>query len=284
MPENSAKNTAKTYKHWKVFELVLATIYASAIVAAMAILHNSEWHTHIMRLLRRSWAVFVAQDVGSTSRGILSGAMEAVLTIVAVAVIVGYLHGFKEFKKHNRETAIIALLALPTVAALVYGPQFAWEVSKAIYIDHEDLSTTRVNLNRREALLVDPKSRDEEIRRLRGVLAKYQNATAPAMGVYPISHDQKSGMPRMEYVLTTNSTRDSVSIEERCDIPISDTSIMPMTKSGTSASSVRINRISPNQIRFDIGFPVWSPASPEWVTIFFAPPVNAMPQCVFGVD
>jgi hypothetical protein len=140
MPENPSEHkAAETFKYWRLFELALAAIYACSICTALVILRDSTWHPHLVRFLGRSWDIFVAQDVGSTSRGFLSAGIEAVVTIIVVAAMICYLHGFAEFRKHIAETAIIALFAIPTVAALVYGTQFAWEVAKAGYQDHESL-------------------------------------------------------------------------------------------------------------------------------------------------
>src|ERR1035441_582409 len=136
MPEN---DKVESFKYWRVFQLGLAAIFAASVGTIITILHNPEWHAQLQRLLGRAWAVFVAQDVGSTNRGFLNGLLEALSSILVVAVMTGYLHWFKEFKKHLMQTAIVALVAVPTVTLIVYGTQYAWEVAKAGYIDHQGL-------------------------------------------------------------------------------------------------------------------------------------------------
>lgn len=74
------------------------------------------------------------------TRGFLNGCLDAVITIMVVAAMIAYLHGVTEFKKHIAETAIVALFTIPTVAAFIYGTQFAWEVAKSGYQDHQDLT------------------------------------------------------------------------------------------------------------------------------------------------
>jgi hypothetical protein len=146
MVDNPQENRVAPFKYWRLFELVLGAICFFSVGTVAAILHNPEWHAHLLRLFGRSWNTFVAQDVGSTNRGFLNGSLEAIFSILTVAVMIGYLHGFKEFRKHKAETAIIALLAIPTVTALVYGTQFAWEVANTAYNDHASLALRNKDL------------------------------------------------------------------------------------------------------------------------------------------
>ncbi|HEY6377436.1 MAG TPA: hypothetical protein VIX90_18085 [Edaphobacter sp.] len=133
-------------KYWRLFEVGAATINVASIVAIITILRNPEWHEHLLRLMGRGWDVFVSQDVGSTSRGVINGLFEVFLSIAAVAIMTGYFLGLKKFQKHWLETAIVALFAFPTVAFVIYGTQFAWEVAKAGYEDHEYLKAKNKNL------------------------------------------------------------------------------------------------------------------------------------------
>jgi hypothetical protein len=139
MGDSQKVDKVPLYKYWRLFELGLAAIYAFAVASAIAIVHNPEWHPHLLRLFGRTWDAFVAQDVGSTARGFLSATLEAVLSVFAVAFMAGYLHGFNGFRKHVAETAIITLFAIPTMAALVYGTQFAYELARMTYADHRML-------------------------------------------------------------------------------------------------------------------------------------------------
>ncbi len=177
MPENSQSDKANLVKYWRLFELSLAAIFACSIAAAISILHNPEWNPHLVRLLARSWNIFVAQDVGSTGRGFLNGGLEAVFTVIVVAAMIGYLHGFAEFRKHVAETAIIALFAIPTVAALVYGTQFAWEIAKSGYQDHHDLASAIANAHVTDKVSSDANNADlsGQIRQLQEELKDSQS-------------------------------------------------------------------------------------------------------------
>jgi hypothetical protein len=126
-------------RYWRLLELAAAAIYVASIIAIILIFRNPEWHGHLLRLTHQSWGVFVAQDIGSTRRGFLNGCLEAIFGIAAVAVMTGYFLGWKELRKHWIETAIVALVAFPTVTFVIYGTQFAWEVAKVGYEDHASL-------------------------------------------------------------------------------------------------------------------------------------------------
>jgi hypothetical protein len=235
-------------------------------------------------LLGRSADSFLSA-LGTTGFGwFVQGIVFFLATEIATYLAVWFFKGKVAMKDHVVGNFRVGFVAWLAVMICVYSPIFGWQVIKTIYADKTFLISENQRLNAGNSGLVDPKSRDEEIKKLLGELDKYKNAKALGMGVYPISHDIRPGVPKLEYVLTTNATRSSSSIEAACDIPIADSSILQMTKSGTSVGSVKNNRLSANKVRFDIGFPDWSPASPEWVTIFFTPPVNAMPRCSFSIE
>ena len=139
MPNNPEQESVSRLKFLRLFQLGAAAIFAAEIGVVITVFRAPEWHGQLLRFLGRAWGAFVTQDVGSTSRGFFNGFLEAALSIFAVAIMTGYLRGWREFKKHLMETAIIALFAIPTVAIVVYGTQFAWEVAKAGHEDHLSL-------------------------------------------------------------------------------------------------------------------------------------------------
>jgi len=164
---------AASPKYWRLFELGMAAIYAASICTIVAIFHHPEWHEHLLRITGRAWDVFVAQDVGSTSRGFLSGGLEAFLGIAAVAAMTGYFLGWRELQKHWLETAIIALFAFPTVTLVVYGTQFAWEIAKAGYDDHHDLTESNERASQKLAIS------EKEVARLQSLIPKSTKTTVP---------------------------------------------------------------------------------------------------------
>lgn len=174
MPSDQTNVKTMLSKFWRLFLFAASAVYISAAVLIVAILHNPEWHQHLLRLAGRGWAVFVVQDVGSTGRGFLNGCLEAVFGIAAVAAMTGYLLGLKELQKHLMETAIIALFAFGTVTLIVYGTQFAWEVAKVGYEDHQTLASKASSLEAERPHLVDPASRDGDIQKLKKQLSEAQ--------------------------------------------------------------------------------------------------------------
>jgi hypothetical protein len=141
MPDNPLGPTEPRPKLLRLYAFWASALYIAIVGLAVAILRNQEWHPHLVRLVGRAWSTFVAEDVGSTSRGFISGSMEAILSIVGMPLMILYLYGWKEFKKHIWGTALIAMFAVPTITLIVYGTQFAWEVSKEVYKDHRDLES-----------------------------------------------------------------------------------------------------------------------------------------------
>lgn len=147
MPESPQEVFAPRIMDLRLLKFSVAVICAAAVCLLIAILHYPRWHPQLARLMDRAWSIFLAEDVGSTGRGFFNGFLGTVLSIIAVAVMTGYLHGWKEFRKHLRETAIITLWAVPTVAFVVYGTQFAWEVVETTYDNHEALRLENNRLN-----------------------------------------------------------------------------------------------------------------------------------------
>jgi len=127
MPNNSASGKATWPKVWRLLLFAASAVYLATAVFVVIVLRRPEWHFHLLNIMYRGWVVFVAQDVGSTSRGFISGTLETVLVIAAVAAMTGYLLGMEELQDHLMETAIIALFAFATVTLVVYETQFAWK-------------------------------------------------------------------------------------------------------------------------------------------------------------
>lgn len=117
-------------------------------------------------------------------------------------------------------------------------------------------------------------------------LAQAVNLLTPAqpqIKSFPITTGSRPGVPKMEYVLTTNIQRTPVDLVASCDFPIADLVFNILTESGGSAAVASQRRISARQHEFLISSPPWPVAAPLQVTIFFEPPVNRMPSCSFAL-
>ena len=138
----ATKNPKETVSRlWRIFQVVVAIAILAAVLLAIAVFRNPEWHEHLVRIMSRAWRVFLAQDMGTTGRGILNYGLEGVISIIAVAAMTRYAVGWKEFEKEPITKVAIALFAFAAVALVLYGTQLAWEVAHVTYEDHKVLVT-----------------------------------------------------------------------------------------------------------------------------------------------
>jgi hypothetical protein len=118
-------------------------------------------------------------------------------------------------------------VAIGTVAVFVgWMVLYILSIVLIVYDDHQSqvqqnhaLQTKLVPLQQVISGLVDPHDRDAEIAELKKSLKSYESS---AIHTYPVSHDQRPGMPKMEYVMTTGKLRAPVDLTAKCDFPISD--------------------------------------------------------------
>jgi hypothetical protein len=169
---------------------------------------------------------------------------------------------------------------------------FAVSVGKSVYADHrsllarvDGLTKENTQLRNRSSTLVDPSSRDELIKKLRGEIRQYKEQESPAVHVLVVSGDNpRPGVPRMEYVLTTGKIRTPFELLATCDFPIEDAFFSFLTSGNGFFFASSKRRVSRNQFTFDAESPAWSPSSPLWVTVYFQKPVDRMPSCEFSVQ
>jgi hypothetical protein len=214
---------------------------------------------------------------------IISVIASSLFTIICTLALVGAIRGGDAMRQHLVETTAIALLAVIGQVVLLYGPIYLRSLTRTVYEDHQGLVATARSAKERNAGLVDPKSKDEGISNLKKQIANLKQQGSPNVGIYPIGHDLKPGVPKVEYVMTTAKIRTPVDISATCNFPIGSASARLLTVTGGSSQSTDDRRISDKEHRFLILFPDWSPASPLWVTIFFDGVVDKMPSCEFKV-
>ena len=181
----------------------------------------------------------------------------------------------------------IGLFAWIIVMACVYTPIFAWNVIKVAYTEYNDLviENKRLSTAQVDPHLVDPQGRDNKIRNLETQIDQFRKSQSPVMKVFPIAHDSKPGVPKLEYLLASGKIRTPVDLMVECDTAMSDIDLMPLTTGGGGAAfGENRQQISATKYELSMQSPAWSPSSPLWVTIFFTPPVNAMPHCSFTTD
>jgi hypothetical protein len=245
---------------------------------------GSMWQKHLLNLLKTAVSQAVPRG-GSTVVGIV------------VIGILGLVAGFGftvliEWRRGGRTMAslINALKSWPPAAGGVLGVTlcwlalFTWRIPVVIYQDHQDLVAANKELLSKNEQSVDPKSRDDEIKRLKQQVEQLKKMGSPAVGIFPVAHETHPGVPRVEYVFTTGKIRTSVVILANCDFPITDAELSPMTRSGGSVFTSSKNRLAPTRYEMSLGDTAWSPSAPLWVTIFFEGTVDRMPLCKFTVQ
>jgi hypothetical protein len=238
---------------------------------------------HLVNLLADSWRGVLAALSTSTLAVVLFSLAAPVATFFVTLIVVSKIDAGKTFLEHLKQSVIPTLIgfAVPLVlVSLVLG----WKVVGTVYSDHQILVAEAKSLRAKTAGLVDPKSKDDEITDLKKQIDAYRKQESPAVRIYPIGHDLRPGVPKLEYVMTTRKIRAPVEILATCDFPIASGSAKFLTLTGGSAETTNDQRISDKQYRFVILSPDWSPSAPLWLTIFFGGTVDRMPSCSFQVS
>lgn len=202
----------------------------------------------------------------------------AVLLVSLMLILV--LRGWPEMKRRWLESIGISVGAMVVVFLFF----FLYSVCAAIYADHMSMVAKIRSLEQSKSRLVDPKSRDVEISKLTSENKRLLSEESGVVRIFPVAHDIRPGVPKMEYVFTTGKLRAPVEISATCDFPIANVNVMPMTVSGASVSDTSKIQASPGKFMISLLGPAWSPQSPLWVTVFFQGSVSKMPSCRFAVQ
>jgi nitrate reductase NapE component len=272
------------------------------------------WTEHCWRFLGRVWIQVLSWHSATT----FSIIREIIVVPVLLLLVSLWLPIRKErwwkwetirtLRKRGADVLRNFLLLVCVLFGLL-GLVFVAAIPFVVYEDHKDLvaqvgrlgkalAQSEQNASSKFEHII--RSKDSEIQKLKTDFASKEGACGalrqqlntllvqqkevPTIKTFPVSHDMRPGVPRMEYILVTNVVRTPVTITSTCDIPIADGSLFPMTETGGSMSVVDHRRISATQFRFSVESPAWSPSGPLWITVFFNPPVKAMPSCSFSVD
>ena len=130
----------EVFKFLKFCCVAIASVYLAATIVFIKVLHHPAWHEHLVRFMWRTWDGFVALHIGSTSPGFLNSIVETILCIVLGFVgLIFFQGGWSAVRSRIIETVAMGIVVSATALILVYGTQFAWEVVKSGYSDHETL-------------------------------------------------------------------------------------------------------------------------------------------------
>jgi hypothetical protein len=133
----------------------IAGLEIVAIVVGVTILCGG-WESHLFRLFYRSWHNFLGH-VGTTGPGFFSPVIVSILCVLGTLLCIRFLQGREAMLKHWSENAAITALVTIVVLLVVYGPQFAWQLVRTIYDDHQSL------VAQVKKLQIDIPEKDKEI-------------------------------------------------------------------------------------------------------------------------
>jgi len=187
-------------------------------------------------------------------------------------------------KSRARENFKVGLIVWVVVMACVYTPIFAWNSIKVIYTDHTGLVNRIKELKDKNSRLVDPKSRDEEIRKLQ---AEVNNLTRE------LGKSKKSGMgeQQLHIVLMYYPVgKGTVAFGDKTGriimlIAITNKTISPVdmiltcTEDFTPTDGPRLGiggvyltrfakALNSRSAELTIGFPAWTPETPLGLPVF----------------
>ncbi|HMF75372.1 MAG TPA: hypothetical protein VK604_06880 [Bryobacteraceae bacterium] len=143
-----------------------------------------EWRYHFFKLLSRSWDSF-AEAEGSSTLGLVSNWIYTLLVFGITLLIIWSSHGWKAVMQHWQKEIVTALRVAIVVSLLVYGPVFVWQAIKTVFNDHAQLIAANAKLRLVNSALVDPKTRDGEIFRLKQEIADLRKGRSPIPTQYP---------------------------------------------------------------------------------------------------
>src|SRR5256885_9573332 len=232
---------------------------------------------HILRHLLHRALQTMPLFISTNWTGIIFTVVIFLLTQIAILCF----NGWQEMRKFLGKNSLIGIFAVTVCWVGLFG----WNVVQIVYEDHQNFVSQNAKLRQQATGLVDPRTRDEQITDLKGKIEALQKALrqsrSPEIRVFPVAHDNKPGIAKMEYVLTTGKPRTPVEIMATCDFPISAVNTAFLTYSGGYSMTTDHQRISVNQFRLIITSPVWATTTPLFTTIFFDPTPDRMPSCRF---
>ena len=253
---------------------------------------------HFVSLLSRSWASFL-HAMGTTGLGFFTPVLVFALTVILTLVVIFLRDGKEKMKEHWQETAAIASIATVAVMLIVYGPIFAWNIVKTVYVDHQDLVNKDKELLAKNSTLVDPASRDNQIASLKQQLEtalrkepphRSSSASSEAPPLPPPIRDARivsqewvpSTNPKYKYELRvlvqTNVVIQPVSIVFECNALVEDGSVWFAGDAAEAFSKVRSGVILSNRKDYLASFeqPAFTPEKNMIVTLFSNEPIKVI--------
>jgi hypothetical protein len=139
--DDPVKNFWREFLKFLKFCFYVVQIWlCTAIIVVVKVWHHPLWHANLLRFIGRVWVKFVAEQVGSTSPGFVNSIIAVLVSLFLGGIGIWYFQGWRAMRTHLIETIAMGIVVFFTVTFLVYGTQFAWEVAKEAYGDHQTLA------------------------------------------------------------------------------------------------------------------------------------------------
>lgn len=265
------------------------------------------WIQHLLSFIGSFLRIFF-DAIGTTILGRLVDLAFAASVVVTALWKVKEQNGWRAMLVHWQQNHKAGLRFAAWCALVIYGPVIVWSIGKAVYEDHQTL-VARSQSQRRQIHTDEGALRDaqngctaqieplkEQIAGLGAAKAQLESQNRDQQGQINTCILQQKVQarfhqfqvlhigtmePHMEYVLTSNVSRDPVIVTVTCDFQIKDGDLAPMTRDGETNFSLSKRVITPRKLEFTLSQAVWSPDNPLYATVILVPPVNQMPSCNF---
>jgi hypothetical protein len=203
---------------------------------ALTVTMTKHMWPHIFNLLSRSWHAMTAATSTNTLGFVLwTIAVTVALWLAAVGEKWWKLrkkaeHPFWEAVESSLLSAIFSAITVSVLVLFAWG----WFIMRTVRDDHDYFVALAKQLREANSHLVDPQSRDQKIRELQDKLNAFEKLAKRRTGVmvYPIGHDSRPGLQKMEYVLTTDTVHTPTEFLINCDFPIADVTSEFLTTTG----------------------------------------------------
>jgi hypothetical protein len=238
------------------------------------------WH-HFVNLLSRSWSALVSA-MGTTTLAIVAGSAGFVFILLINLVFKLRKDGWNwgvmmsHFSQNLRESLLPTMMSTFILWTALYGSFLIGTV----YNDHQGLINDKQSLLRKNAGLVDPKSRDDEITDLKKQIAEVSQSRQAhqqlriQMRYYTMEHnahleDGRTGKAFLVVGLTNKQIL-PVNVDLVCDHDIVPLNDAPELGVGGAYFFTGLTVVNSRTLELKIGSgsPAWAPEQPLAIPVF----------------
>ena len=198
----------------------------------------------------------------------MSAIISGIFALIVSAALVWILQGTGAMSKHLTEATVVGVLALIGELLIVWGPLYMRHVASVTYSDHQQLVQKNKELvaSNSSSQLVDPHTRDEEIRKLQQEVRDYKNAQ-PTQQITTLRFSRVNVEPSKDlltYVALTNKPVSPINATFHCPMKFQF-----IAAGGTAGGPVPVmagvGNVSDNDAEFSSSL-VWDKNNPIIIT------------------